>query len=274
MRHNGGVTYIRHVKTILNLSSVSTFWDVVLTLSIAVEWEGPEAVEECADDHIEPTSAQDHVIAEEVEGAEAASEPAASESDEESSEDEYVVDKPKGKVAITGKVRPFYTRQSAMISRSHLQRRTRRLSYSSESEAGSATGGETRSRDANTSASPAPAGRGQLKRKAHTAAQPPPNKRKKSSSDTSASDDPVRKYCLGKLEEVFCQIFLKYPPSLGGGEEGDSASVDQAKVLTDEEKEKVESEAKLFATELEQCVYDIYSEPDKAGKLSAGGKYK
>lgn len=44
--------------------------------------------------------------------------------------------------------------------------------------------------------------------------------------------------------------------------------------LTDSEKAKVEEEASKFATELEQCVYDIYSEPDGRGKIHAGSKYK
>lgn len=44
--------------------------------------------------------------------------------------------------------------------------------------------------------------------------------------------------------------------------------------LTDAEKIKVEEEANKFATELEQCVYDIYSELDAKGKTHAGSKYK
>jgi hypothetical protein len=44
--------------------------------------------------------------------------------------------------------------------------------------------------------------------------------------------------------------------------------------LTDTEKNSLEEKAKIFANDVEQCVYDIYSEPDSKGKPSAGGKYK
>lgn len=96
----------------------------------------------------------------------------------------------------------------------------------------------------------------------------PSSKRRKPSSDSStATDDPARKYCLGKLHEVFDGIFTKYPHV--GGQEGKALED-----LTDGEQGSVRDQARRFATELEQCVYDIYSEPDKYGKSSAGGKYK
>lgn len=44
--------------------------------------------------------------------------------------------------------------------------------------------------------------------------------------------------------------------------------------LTPEEKELVEGKAKAFVGELEQCLFDLYSEPDKTGKPHAGAKYK
>ena len=44
--------------------------------------------------------------------------------------------------------------------------------------------------------------------------------------------------------------------------------------LSEEEKEALINEAKQFAQDLEDCVYDIYSEPDKQGNPHAGGKYK
>ena len=47
-----------------------------------------------------------------------------------------------------------------------------------------------------------------------------------------------------------------------------------AEDLTDTEKCHVEESANAFATELEQCVFDLYSEADSKGRPSAGGKYK
>lgn len=44
--------------------------------------------------------------------------------------------------------------------------------------------------------------------------------------------------------------------------------------LSDEDKTRIEEEAKAFTTELEQCVFDMYCEPDKYGKPSVGPKYK
>jgi hypothetical protein len=44
--------------------------------------------------------------------------------------------------------------------------------------------------------------------------------------------------------------------------------------LSDEDKTRLEEEAKVFTAELEQCIFDIYSEPDKHGKPSVGPKYK
>ncbi|EGN96781.1 hypothetical protein SERLA73DRAFT_16037, partial [Serpula lacrymans var. lacrymans S7.3] len=96
--------------------------------------------------------------------------------------------------------------------------------------------------------------------------------------ESSADEDPARKYCLGKLQETFFQIFLKYPhvdasETSDGHNEG--TRVEQnTDSLTSEDKTRLEQEAKDFATELEQCVFDIYSEPDKLGKQSAGSKYK
>lgn len=44
--------------------------------------------------------------------------------------------------------------------------------------------------------------------------------------------------------------------------------------LNDEEKEALIEESRQFAKDLEQCVFNIYSEPDKNGHPHAGGKYK
>jgi hypothetical protein len=90
-------------------------------------------------------------------------------------------------------------------------------------------------------------------------------------------DDPARKYCLGKLEDVFRDIFLRYPYVHVDHQDGEGekpAMEKKQEDLTEEDKDKLKEEAKQFAIELEQCVYDIYSEPDKQGHPSAGGKYK
>ena len=44
--------------------------------------------------------------------------------------------------------------------------------------------------------------------------------------------------------------------------------------LNEKEMEALVNEANQFARDLEGCVYDIYSEPDKQGNVHAGGKYK
>ncbi|KAJ6493533.1 hypothetical protein C8R47DRAFT_409491 [Mycena vitilis] len=168
--------------------------------------------------------------------------------EEPSSEDEYVADGLK----TTGSKR----------------RRARRLSFSSES--GSESSGAENHGRSRKPASPG-AGKGQLKRKAHKAHAPPPKRKKEASED--ASDDPARAFCLGKLESVFRDIFLRYP-HVRQDASGGLPVEKKPEELTEEEKAKVEDEAKQFATDLEQCVYDIYCEPDKHGKPSAGGKYK
>ena len=44
--------------------------------------------------------------------------------------------------------------------------------------------------------------------------------------------------------------------------------------LTEEEQEILSTNGKKYASDLEQCVFELYAEPDKHGKPSAGGKYK
>ncbi|KAF4593002.1 hypothetical protein EYR38_008709 [Pleurotus pulmonarius] len=107
-----------------------------------------------------------------------------------------------------------------------------------------------------------------LKRKRITTREHVP-KRKKSESE-APEEDPTRKYCLGKLAELFSKVFLKYPHL-----HVDGVAVEKPQEeLTDEDKRKLEEAAKEFSTGLEQCVFDIYSEPDKAGRPHAGAKYK
>jgi len=164
-----------------------------------------------------------------------------------------------------------------------MQRRARRLSISSESgSSGAESGGEgTKGRAAphasrtganesqnGMSISPPPPGSSShLKRKSQSI-HPPPSKRKKSEPSGSAEDDPARKYCLGKYQEMMTAIFLKYPHDASGQEIEDKVDISA------EEKTRLQEEAKKFAADLEQCVYEIYAERDKDGNLTASGKYK
>jgi len=136
-----------------------------------------------------------------------------------------------------------------------------------------------------TSASPPP---GRLKRKQSisatggAAAAPTVAKRKRaesSSTTTSATDDPARKYCLGKFTEMFTGIYMQYPYTQqeGKAEEEESKKVmveRKPEELTEEEKSQVRKRATAFAAELEQAVFGTYSESDKYGKMGAGVKYK
>ena len=128
-----------------------------------------------------------------------------------------------------------------------------------------------------------------LKRRQSVAEGNPPAKKSKSSG--GPDDDPTRKYCLGKLQEIFSHIFLTFPyfPPEGSIkiEDGDHGSESNAprlvtskgfaKItaeLTEEEKAQLEEKANIYATEVEAAVFEAHSEPDKAGSLSASGKYK
>ncbi|KAF9482544.1 hypothetical protein BDN70DRAFT_417191 [Pholiota conissans] len=140
------------------------------------------------------------------------------------------------------------------------------------------------------SVSPSPSTHGHLKRKATNATRsssPPLSKRKKSGD---AGDDPARKYCLSKLEELFKDVFLRYPhvhvPASDGdeskpedlrtGEEHLKTTIVPKKIeeLSDEEKEDLIKESQQFSRDLEVCIFEIYAEPDKSGHPHAGGKYK
>lgn len=91
------------------------------------------------------------------------------------------------------------------------------------------------------------------------------------------SDDPTRKYCLGKLEAVFRDIFLRYPHVRSKVEVEDEVPQVEEKGkddVTEEEKNAILQDSKQFADDLEKCVFEIYSEPDKQGKSAAAAKYK
>lgn len=64
---------------------------------------------------------------------------------------------------------------------------------------------------------------------------------------------------------MFTTVFLKYPHFEGRHKQPDE--------LSEEERSHLTNQAHKFADELEQCIYDTYSESE-AGKSGAGGKYK
>ena len=159
------------------------------------------------------------------------------------------------------------------------QRRTRHVSFDSDSDSANETGRRRLSRIKGLSSASATQD-SHLKRKAADFSESSPPSKKKKSSD--AVDDPARKYCLGKLEELFRDVFLRYPHARSETTDEDmdlndsKSNIIPKKIeeLSEKEMEALINEAKQFARDLEGCVYDIYSEPDKQGNVHAGGKYK
>ena len=231
-------------------------------------WEGDGAIEEESDDESAIASRRKSAL-----NAHKATPDLKEESeDEKSSEDEYTEMR-----ANQGQVRCLnsFFRRLGLMSLIAIQRnrRLRRLSTPSDSESPDESA-KRRLRRAKVSPSPSPSASGQLKRKL-VLSSPPPSKRKKSGSrHESPADDPARKYCLGKLEELFRDIFLRYPHTRIRTDAGGTIMAKKLEELTDEEKDALVNEARQFAIELESCVFEIYSEPDKAGQSHAGGKYK
>ncbi|KAG5654372.1 hypothetical protein H0H81_003830 [Sphagnurus paluster] len=194
-----------------------------------------------------------------------------SESEEDpSSEDEY--EDTNSKVQRSRKVcSTFDTIHWQFSELSDPQRPVRHLSPASESDSEVSDDPKPRRhRIRKQSGSPAP---GPLKRKSHDASHTPPPKRKKPDI-TLPADDPTRKYCLGKLEELFRDIFLRNAHVRVPTNEGVSVVQKPPEDLTEEEKATLIEDSKRFADDLEKCVFEIYSEPDKLGEPSAGSKYK
>ena len=115
------------------------------------------------------------------------------------------------------------------------------------------------------------------------AASPTATKRKRAESSSmtaSATEDAARKYCLGKFTEMFTGIFMQYPhvlqESTAEEEEGERKEMIERKPeeLTDEDRTQLRERAAIFATEVEQAVFETYAEPDRHGKPGAGVKYK
>jgi hypothetical protein len=129
-----------------------------------------------------------------------------------------------------------------------------------------------------------------LKRKQSTGEGNPPAKKSKTSG--GPNDDPTRKYCLGKLQEIFSNIFLTFPyfpPESfvkieGEGVDGSGPNATRSipasgftktvAELTEEDKSQLEERAKAYATQVEAAVFEAHAEFDKAGIQSAAGKYK
>jgi hypothetical protein len=139
----------------------------------------------------------------------------------------------------------------------------------------------TKPKIASTSPPPSRLKRKQSISTAGTAASPTVAKRKRaesSSTTTSATDDPARKYCLGKFTEMFTGIYMQYPyiqQEDKAEEESNNVMAERkTEELTEEEKSQVRERATAFAAELEQAVFGTYSESDKHGKMGAGVKYK
>jgi hypothetical protein len=129
-----------------------------------------------------------------------------------------------------------------------------------------------------------------LKRKQSVAEGTTPSKKSKPSG--GPSDDPTRKYCLGKLHEMFSNIFLAFPyfspedsvkiedRDANGSDSNatrrafDTGFTKTTAELTEEEKARLEEKAGAYATQVEAAVFEAHAEFDKAGSPSASGKYK
>lgn len=105
----------------------------------------------------------------------------------------------------------------------------------------------------------------------------PPLKRKKG-VESDVMDDPTRKYCLSKLEDLFREVYLRYPHIWTEEQQEEHFKriilSKPLQELTEEEHTALIDESKQFAKELEQSIFEIYSEPDKNGDPHAGKNYK
>lgn len=72
---------------------------------------------------------------------------------------------------------------------------------------------------------------------------------------------------------MFRPVFFRYPRAEVDDGSGNKAELN-AEDLNDEGKQRLQNEADAFASELEQCLFELYGEPDKHGKQGVGPKYK
>jgi hypothetical protein len=280
--------------------------------SLIVEWEGPDALEPIENVPTEEPSLKTQtepeekpVTAEELESEAEPKQPPQrpspaelSESSDDGSGDEYVDEGDSHKRKVRHRAPP-----TAWARRSHRtpcrKRANNRRVSSSDSEEDSekgkaATGAHARRANvasSKTKVASTSAQQSGLKRKQSisgkgAASAPTLVKRKRaesSSTTASATEDVARKYCLGKFTEMFTGIFMQYPyiqqdvkaPEKEGEGEGKVPMVERKpEDLSEEEKTQIRERAMTFAAELEQAVFETYSEADKNGKAGAGVKYK
>ncbi|KAF4610431.1 hypothetical protein D9613_007039 [Agrocybe pediades] len=239
-----------------------------------VTWEGELANEECSDDDDVITERRNAALGKRT----ITPVPLTATEDtgeSSSSEDEYVDEKPE------------VVEEKRKISKQRTKSRSTSAAPSVDTVDDTRLRRITRVRPGSpTPSTPQPT----LKRKATGSrvvpVTPPAPKRKKSvASKNAANDDPARKYCLGKLEELFREVFLRYPNAREEAKEEsqenkmdveeEGADVPEKKnELSEEKKQALIDAANQFAGDLENCVFEIYSEPDKNGNPHAGGKYK
>ncbi|KLO12715.1 hypothetical protein SCHPADRAFT_904862 [Schizopora paradoxa] len=108
------------------------------------------------------------------------------------------------------------------------------------------------------------------------------SKKARTASDTPSGDDPMRKYCLTKLNEIIRPMFVEhrlaekkaFVPVSTDLAEAEIATEAPKTEPTEEETKEMEQNATAFVTQLEACMMDEYAEPDKTGRPHAGGKYK
>jgi hypothetical protein len=269
-----------------------------------VEWEGPEAVEDRTNLHIDPAllshvpdSPKRFILPDEPE-----------ESSDDGSEDDYVADeeKRKGKVRLllfffSLSFNGLFSVPNAHTYSQHKhkfdQRRANIASSDSEdlSDGGTKVKVVTRHAPARRPRRPAalsvstktrsasgspgvhsPA----VKRRKSTASSHEHVKRKRSESVATttpggAGIDAARKYCVTKLQEIFVGIFTRYPMLQEPEDEDELVVVSSKEGLTPEEKERLEEKGRRFASELEECLFETYSEPEaKTGHHAVGMKYK
>ncbi|EJF64119.1 hypothetical protein DICSQDRAFT_100770 [Dichomitus squalens LYAD-421 SS1] len=238
------------------------------------EWEGPDAMQDVRSDDVRVTRASSSA-------ATAAKQKARAEAEAEA--EAKAAEEPESDASSEGSEE--YNPRADNASK----RRARRSSYhsdgGSDSDGSHRAGSSKRIRRASSTpkeparkqSSPTPSHL--AKRKKSTSAQPAPPPAKRPRSESTAGEDAARKYCLTKLQELFRQIFTRYP-FLAQRDEGDDTAGrseqpdKKPEELTSEEKEQLEAKANQFGVELENCMYELYSEPDKSGKQVVGGKYK
>ena len=245
-----------------------------------MESEGPEAIEEFGNEHVNPVLPVKPVHKKIVPHREESED-----SSDDGTEDEYVEEEV---VRKKGKVCPRVSRLKSCHLIYCFQRRAHAPSSGSEDD--SDHGRQTKTTTKNTrrgsgltiitkrrsvSSSPAPHSPA-VKRRKSTVSHEPISKRKRSESlaTPGAGADAARKYCTSKLQEIFVEICLNYPV-LQETNEDELVVMKKREDLTPEEKQTLEEKGRRFGTELEECVFDTYSELDvKTGNHIVGMKYK